>query len=1279
MSPRALLQQYVVLSFADAPSSAAAKVTLTNDPRVLSVEANNQFSYSTTPNDHYYAFNPSLPFEGNYQWGMQAMNMEQAWTTERGHAYIGVIDTGIACATGDCSGTTHPDLKQNFRHQFSKNFVPHYYFDTYFDPSGHGTHVSGIIAATPTYPPYSNGDANSGVVGGCWTCSLVMLKAPAFLSTAEGSDAITYAADHGLQAVNMSFGDGDQSQQPPPPQYDSCATDAPSAFCTAIAYASQRDLVMVASSGNQYKNRVQWPARENGVIAVGGIEYGNLFWRDGYGNGNACSPEGAECGSNYGPQQHIVAPAMDVISTITYPTYNPNVHCGDNYPPELANSVGYGDCTGTSMSAPHVTALVGLLRSVDPLLSKQAIETILTTNATPCMGTDIRCGNGIPNAGSAVAATIGVAGANNRLTPLFSFYSADAQDHFYTTVPQMAMAALTSGQLLPQPGDPQYATPYPATYDSIGVPLSLYTQFPKPPCAVARCVPEATASVFVSHVNPLGGTELVALNRFSLACFGSSDSYCSTHPGKLRHVYSTSTSDTSQWLGLGYRLDGIEGYIYPSTIAQPAGTVKLCRAYDATLHDYALFLGTGTGGTSCASTDGYVAGGVYNQTPVSLGWVLSARDPQPVCAGGSTCADLMVSKTHSGNFVRGQTGAVYTITVGNIGGIATSGVVSVVDLLPAGLTATAISGTGWTCTIVNLTCTRNTALAAGSYYPSITVTVTVSTSAPSSLTNAVTVSGGGDSLAANNSASDVTTTVACTSATCGPDLTITKTHAGNFVRGQTGATYTISVHNGGAYATAGAVSVVDTLPAGLTRTAISGTGWSCTLGTLTCTRSDALPVGSNYPAITVTVTVAQTAASSVTNVATVSGGGDAVVTNNTASDVTATVACTSATCGPDLTITKTHAGNFVRGQTGATYTISVHNGGAYATSGAVSVVDTLPAGLTPTSISGTGWSCALGTLTCTRSDALAASANYPAISLAVTVSQTALSSVTNVATVSGGGDAVVTNNTASDVTATVACTSATCGPDLTITKTHVGNFVRGQSNATYTIAVHNGGSYATAGAVSVVDTLPAGLTPTAISGTGWSCTLGTLTCTRSDALAVGLSYPAITVVVSVPAGPPTTVTNVATVNGGGDVVASNNVANDATNIVVGPPDIAVNANANLTVQVSNVSSSAMSGINVKVSFTSTSDGSGVTLTWPSGCVMNPPSGTDPVNLVASFTCSIGTLAAQSSTNLVFSGTTTLSGVTGIMSVSLIPPTSPADVNSANDSASVAVVYGGSGS
>src|SRR3984893_252549 len=128
----------------------------------------------------------------------------------------------------------------------------------------------------------------------------------------------------------------------------------------------------------------------------------------------------------------------------------------------------------------------------------------------------------------------------------------------------------------------------------------------------------------------------------------------------------------------------------------------------------------------------------------------------------------------------------------------------------------------------------------------------------------------------------------------GVDLAINKTHTGSFVQGQTGATYTLTATNAGSAATNGTtVTVTDTLPAGLTATAGTGTGWSTSTGfpttsPVTFTRSDALGSAAGYPPITLTVNVAGNATTG-TNTATVSGGGDTVNSNDTANDPTVVI------------------------------------------------------------------------------------------------------------------------------------------------------------------------------------------------------------------------------------------------------------------------------------------------------------------------------------------------------------------------------------------------------
>ena len=79
---------------------------------------------------------------------------------------------------------------------------------------------------------------------------------------------------------------------------------------------------------------------------------------------------------------------------------------------------------------------------------------------------------------------------------------------------------------------------------------------------------------------------------------------------------------------------------------------------------------------------------------------------------------------------------------------------------------------------------------------------------------------------------------------------------------------------------------------------------------------------------------------------------------------------------PDLTIAKSHTGNFTQSQNGAAYTLKVTNGGTAATSGTMTVTDTLPAGLTFVSGSGGGFTCSAvaQVVTCTSTTAIAPAA-----------------------------------------------------------------------------------------------------------------------------------------------------------------------------------------------------------------------------------------------------------------------------------------------------------------
>jgi uncharacterized repeat protein (TIGR01451 family) len=110
-----------------------------------------------------------------------------------------------------------------------------------------------------------------------------------------------------------------------------------------------------------------------------------------------------------------------------------------------------------------------------------------------------------------------------------------------------------------------------------------------------------------------------------------------------------------------------------------------------------------------------------------------------------------------------------------------------------------------------------------------------------------------------------------------PALSLSKSHTGSLIGGLP-TTFTLAVSNAGNAPTDGStVTVSDPFPAGsfsaLANT--GGNGWSCGVDglNLTCSRSDALSGGSSYRPILVDATVRNPAPPTISNTATVSGGG----------------------------------------------------------------------------------------------------------------------------------------------------------------------------------------------------------------------------------------------------------------------------------------------------------------------------------------------------------------------------------------------------------------------
>src|SRR5439155_9443164 len=234
------------------------------------------------------------------------------------------------------------------------------------------------------------------------------------------------------------------------------------------------------------------------------------------------------------------------------------------------------------------------------------------------------------------------------------------------------------------------------------------------------------------------------------------------------------------------------------------------------------------------------------------------------------------------------------------------------------------------------------------------------------------------------------------------------------------------------------------------------------------------------------------------NTASVATSGDTNTGNNSSSDLTSV----SAAPVIDLSIVKSHTGSFTVGINGV-YSLAVTNVGNTATTGTITVTDTLPAGLGFVSGTGTGWSCAavLQVVTCTSAGPLAATASST-ITLTVSVAAGAVPSVTNTASVATSGDTNTGNNSSSDLTTV----SAAPVIDLSIVKSHTGSFTVGV-NGVYSLSVTNVGNTSTTGTITVSDTLPAGLGFVSGTGGGFSCSavLQVVTCTNPGPLAASAS------------------------------------------------------------------------------------------------------------------------------------------------------------------------------
>lgn len=643
------LESFVVLRYGSILEAQLAVQTLKSQgiAKTAGINFVNDDPVSWAPNDPY--FSAAAPVAGSnaaankeqYQWGLYAMNFPAAWDMVRGSAYIGVYEPswpGTMQLVNGIQTINVPDLVSNFRSQFSPGApLSSSYGQNVYAP--HSTHVSGIIAAQTNNGEYNTSGATptapkGGVAGACPTCSIATFAYAdngLFNPTGGGSataavqgPALRAAVDGGMQVINWS---GSLPGPIPGTPYVgadglTCSglgdytggNDSFAPMCGVLGLMKQRDVLLVEAVGNFNSQTLREPlnmADRFPILPVGGVQPLN----DSIGNETAVTRwyfgwyGGDDNGSNYASINGVVAPAKSIISTMTAGTafnWLPFALCGDGYHSSdladessgrYANGLGdgYGSCTGTSMAAPHVTALAGLMRSLNPVVRAEGVRATIRRYSSMWASKTAEYGSGLPDAQLAVDS---IKQSNSGpLIPLYSFYSADRSDSFYTTAPQMASAAL-AGTLYPAtPGLPEnkrygssyggllWSNPYyGSTYPGVG---GISTPLPT----------ERRAEVFVfnTHRYALNGTDWVDLSplyRLSWACADPTNYYptavCQAHPAHNDVTYALE-SELSYFKWLGYKVDGIEGYAYPKTLPQPVGSTYLLRMYNPQRDDHAIF------------------------------------------------------------------------------------------------------------------------------------------------------------------------------------------------------------------------------------------------------------------------------------------------------------------------------------------------------------------------------------------------------------------------------------------------------------------------------------------------------------------------------------------------------------------------------------------------------------------------------------------------------------------------------------------------------------------
>ena len=493
--------------------------------------------------------------------------------------------------------------------------------------------------------------------------------------------------------------------------------------------------------------------------------------------------------------------------------------------------------------------------------------------------------------------------------------------------------------------------------------------------------------------------------------------------------------------------------------------------------------------------------------------------------------DIGVSHSAVGGSFRGGSPGALSVAVSNVSSSRpNTQPVTVSSTLPTGVTYTgAVTPPGWNCSYSapDVSCTLPTGQLAAGSTQNLTLNVNVAPGAANPLSSTVTATQAGDPVSDNNS-STISIPVTKT------DLTVDLSHTGDVVANGA-VTYAVNVQNVGDAGTSGDTVVNVTLPPEMTyrSSGSGGPGWACVSGAtpqdVTCTRTAAIGAGQSAPPFSIRARVSRLASGTISASATVTGQGDTDAFGGANTDTDPTTILIE----PDLALDVSTSGDFIVGDPGPV-TFTATNESVVPIGAPTTVSTSLPAGLTVTSVSGSGWDCGATTIggssiSCDYTAGLAPLETTPNLVAQLAVDHPAYPGVQIDAALANTADAYDENDTDSQAVTVRRL-------DVSMTKSAVRSFTVGIEGQ-YRLSVSNLGDAATVGPVRVLDTLPPQLRLNSVSGGGWNCSASTpggqqIDCTLNSAIAAGSSAANLNVRVTVldAAAEAGEVTNVATVD-----------------------------------------------------------------------------------------------------------------------------------------------------